>query len=100
MAFYRDLEQWVGEFRQAEKDGETLFAAVEWILTAPAKNRNSDVYWFMYAAHGLCKDLIPGLTKQQCEDLVQMYDQEFSKKERLAAQDGVYKALSRGARGK
>ena len=100
VAFFQDVERWVAEFRQTEADAETVYAAVEFILAAPSQYKKEDAYWFMYAAQGLCKDLIPSLTKEHCKELAHMYDRDFPKKERFAAQDGVYKALSRGARGK
>lgn len=97
MAFYRDLEQWTKDFRSTAPDGETVYQAVDWILSAPAQHREEPTYWFMFAAHGLCRELIPMLDGRQCAALAEAYDREFPKKVRLDVHKEVYKLLSRGA---
>lgn len=100
MAFYRDAEQWVKELLAACPAEEQAFEAVQFILMESANHRQEDVYWFMFAAHGLCREMIGMLSKAHCAALAERYDKEYPRRERMAAQAEVYKALARGARGK
>lgn len=94
-AFYDAVGEWVAEFAASCPDPVRTVAAVKWILQAPADHRHEDVYWYMYAAHGLIRPLIPLLSEGDCKALAAWYDETFRKKERLPVQQEVYKMLKK-----
>ena len=95
VAFYKDVEQWVKDFLAGAPCQEDVFQAAKLIVEAPAQHRDEDAYWFMYAAHGLCRDLIPLLNVDQRAELLEIYDREYPKRDRLAVQKEIYKLLSK-----
>lgn len=95
MRFYEEAEQWVKDF-QAADETET-FEVVRFMLEAPAEHRGKQCFWFMYAAHGLTRELIPGLTNQHCAQLQAFYDEAYPRRDRLPVQKEVYKRLKKGA---
>ncbi len=100
MAFYRDAEKWMKDFLASSPSEGEAYAAVKFILSAPVGMREHDSYWFLFAAHGLCRELAPQLNQLHCQELVEFYDREFPRRDRMDAQTAVYKALVRGARGR
>lgn len=98
--FFRDVEKWTQQFIASDPEEEQVYAAVKLMLEAPVGKREHDSYWFLFAAQGLCRELIPMLNRQHCQELTEFYDREFPKRDRLDAQAAVYKALVRGAKGK
>lgn len=97
--FYEAVAQWVQEFEAARPDPAVSLAAVRYILEAPlAHEDNKDVYWFMYAAHGLTLNLIPRLTGEDCRVLFDWYDASFPKRNRFPVQQQVWKLLKKGGK--
>lgn len=97
MAFYKDAQKWMTDFMAAAPDSREACQAAEFILSAPVAHRGEDAYWFMYAAHGLCLELIPLLNAAQCARLAELYDREYPRRDRMAVQKEVYKRLRKGA---
>lgn len=97
MAFYKDVEQWVQEFRASGPDSRILFQAVRWILCAAAEHRNQPAYGYLYAAQGLCRELIGLLTKEQCGELLAFYDAHYPRQDRMPVQQEVCKLLQKGS---
>lgn len=95
MSFYEDVEQWVKEFLASGPDAESAYQAVCWILSAAAQHRDQECYWFMYAAHGHCKRLIPLLTSENCGELVRFYDDSYPRRDRMPVQKEIYKLLKK-----
>lgn len=94
--FYEAVESWVGLF-----DGDAAAAreAVRFILGAALEyKQNKDVYWYLFAAHKLTLSLISRLEPTDGKTLFAWYDQSFPKKERLPAQQQVWKALKRAGK--
>ena len=98
MQFYEEAERWLTAFAAQKPDRDAAFAVVRFVLEAPAARRESHCYWFLYAAHGLIRELIPMLDADQCARLRDYYDAEFPKRDRLPVQKDVYKRLKKGAR--
>ena len=57
--FYEDVERWSGVFLSQNPTAEDAEAAVNQILRAPAENRGTAVFWYMYAAQKHAAALIP-----------------------------------------
>lgn len=97
MRFYEAVEQWVAAFAAERPEGEQAYLVVHWILAAPAEHTGKAVYWFMFAAHGLCRELIPLLSPAQCAELRMLYDENYPRRDRMPLQKEVYKLLRKGA---
>jgi len=97
MQFYEDVTQWVQEFLAAEPDKEAAFEAVNWILTTPASHKDSPVFWFEFAAHGLCGELIRRLEPAQCAVLQTFYEENYPRRERMPVQKEIYRLLKKAA---
>ncbi len=97
MAFYEDTARWVREFLDSAPSREAVYTAVRYMLEAPARYRQEPGYWFLFAAQGLTREMIPLLDAQQCAALREMYDETYPKVERMPVHKDVYKLLSKGA---
>lgn len=97
MRFYEDAEQWVTGFRAAAPEQSAVFETVRFMLCVPAEHREEHCFWFLYAAQGLTRELIPQLTGRQCAELRDAYDEFYPKRERMPVQKDVYKLLKKGA---
>lgn len=95
--FYENVDQWVQAFLKENPDEEGAYQAVRWILNAPADHIGEPVYWFMFAAHGHCRALIPLLSREHCAELRELYDDRYPKRERMPVQAEIYKLLRRGS---
>lgn len=97
MRFYEDLEQWAQDFLASAPARAEVHEAVCFILETPAKHRDTPCFWFMYAAQGLTREMIPMLEASQCGQLRQMYDENYPRRDRMPVQKEVYKRLKKGA---
>lgn len=98
MRFYEGVQQWVEAFLKTESDPEAAFQAVRYILREPSLHREENCFWFMYAAHGLTKTMIPLLTPGQCRMLLEYYDKCYPKRDRMPAHNDVFKLLKKGSK--
>ena len=97
-AFYEAAEAWVKEFLAAEPDPDRTLAVVKHILgEALAHENNKDVYWYLYAAHGLTMELIPRLRTEDCGELFRWYDASYPRRVRFPVQQQVWKLLKNRA---
>ncbi|MBR3973148.1 MAG: hypothetical protein IKJ99_04265 [Oscillospiraceae bacterium] len=97
MRFYEGVEQWVQDFLKTAPDAATALEAARVIIEIPASHREGPTYWFEYAAHGLCKDLIGKLDAAGCRELRDFYDVNYLKRDRMPVQAQIYKLLKKGA---
>lgn len=97
MRFYEDVERWMKAFQAGEHDQPAVYEAVRFIMTFPADHREDHSFWFTYAAQGLAREMIPQLTKEQCVQLRDLYDEAYPKRDRMPVQKEVYKLLKKGA---
>lgn len=98
-AFYEAVEAWVKDFLAAQPDAAQTLAAVKYILgEALAHEDHKDVYWFLYAAHGLTLDLIPRLEQADCRELFVWYDASYPRRVRFPVQQQVWKLLKTRAK--
>ena len=98
MRFYEDIEAGIQAFAAASRSPEELFEAVRFMITLPAEHKEEPGFWFLYAAHGLTRGLIPRLTAAQCAGLRDFYDDNYPKRDRMPVQQEVYKLLKKGAK--
>lgn len=97
MRFYEDVEQWTKAFLTGEPRQEAVFDAVRFMLETPAQYRQEHSFWFLFAAQGLTRALIPRLTGAQCTALRGSYDERYPRRDRMPVQKEVYRLLKKGA---
>lgn len=93
--FYDAAQEWTNAFAASGPDAAAALEAVRWILQAPLDHQGEDAYWYLYAAHGLVKPLIPRLGAADCKALAAWYDASFPKKARFPVQQEVLKLLKK-----
>lgn len=98
MRFYEAVQRWVTAFQAEGPEQEAAFEAVRFVLEKPAAHREQSCFWFMYAAQGHIRELIPVLRPEQCAQLRAFYDEAYPKRDRLPVQKEVYKLLKKGAK--
>lgn len=92
-AFYENAGKWTQAFVASNPSAEIALAAATWILEAPAKNRNTEGYWYMFAAMAYADPLVPLLRKEDCKTLTKLLDDLYPKVERMPVQQNLYKKL-------
>lgn len=97
MRFYEDVEQWVKDFLKTGPGSGEVYEAVHWIITTPASHREEPVFWFEFAAHGLCRELVRRIDPAGCAALQAFYDDHYPRRDRMPVQKEVYKLLKKGA---
>jgi len=98
MRFYEGVQQWAADFLKKAPEQEEVFAAVRFILETPAKHREQSCFWFLYAAQGAARELIPLLNSAQCACLREFYDKAYPKRDRMPVQQEIYKLLKKGGK--
>lgn len=98
MRFYEDAEKWTEEFLGAAPGNQEVFEAVRFLLETPDRYREKHCFWFMFAAQGLAREMIPMLGKDQCGQLLAFYEEHYPKRERMPVQKDVCKKLKKGAK--
>lgn len=97
MRFYEGVEQWVQDFLKTAPNAQSALEAARVIIEAPAAHWDGPTYWFEFAAHGHCRDLIAYLDAAGCAELRTFYDENYRKRDRMPVQDQIYKLLKKGA---
>lgn len=98
MEFYETVEAFVDAFLKAQPSEEAVYQVADWIIRTPADYKDHSVFWYMYAAHGLCKPMIPLLSPAHCAALRDFYDGHYPKIDRLPVQRDLYKSLKKRAK--
>lgn len=98
MRFYEDTERWVKTFLSEDPARHTAYEAARILLETPAAFRENRCFWFMYAAQGLARELIPRLSPEQCTQLRAFYDGAYPRRDRMPVQKDVYRLLKKGAK--
>lgn len=97
-AYYQAVGAWVQELIATEPDQETAMAAAVYILETPIAYTGQECYWFMYAAHGHIKPLIPLLSKENCKELGSRLEKCYKKLDRMPLQKELLKMLAKAAK--
>lgn len=93
MEFYECVGQWVEAFLRTQPTPQETAEVVRWILGAAGVNRNSPAYWFLFVTQSHVSPLVPLLEQEECRRIVDWYGTEYSSRERLPAQEEIYKLL-------
>lgn len=94
-SFLEDLEALIREFLEQQPDGEGVCRVTEFILMAPDANREKPTFWYLFAAQKYTAALIPMLSQADCARLFAAYEKAYPAKQRLPAQEKIYKMLKK-----
>lgn len=98
-AYYQAVGTWVEEFLATEPAQEVLMQAAMYILQTPTAYNGQECYWYMYAAHGHIKPMIPLLSQENCAALGSRMEQLYRKRDRMPLQKELLKMLAKAAKG-
>ena len=96
--FYEGVQQMVTDFLAAGPESRDVAAAAKFILEAADLRRETQSYWFCFAAQGHVIPMIPHMNGADCKELVQWYDGIYTKLERMPVQRDMYKKLRKASR--
>lgn len=95
--FYEDVGSLAAEFVQSQPGGQETLEVVRWLLQAPVGHEKKDAYWYLYAAQGHCRDMIPLLPPEGCQEMLAWYGKQFPRSKRLPVQEEIYRLLAKRA---
>lgn len=98
MEFYEAVESFLQALLKQQPSEDVLFDVADRIIRTAADHKGTAAYWYMFAVHGLCKDLIPLLTPAHCALLREFYDEHYPKFDRMPVQRDLYKLLKKRAK--
>lgn len=93
-AFPEQLESMLHQFAAQKPDSEAVTGVLSYIYQIPVLHREpQSAFWMLIAVHGLSKELIPCLNKQDAAALCKEYCKTYRKWERLPVQKEVIRQL-------
>lgn len=98
MEFYEAVESFLQALLKQQPSEDVLFDVADRIIRTAFDQKGTAAYWYMFAVHGLCKDLIPLLTPAHCAQLREFYDEHYPKFDRMPVQRDLYKLLKKRAK--
>ena len=98
--FYEAMEVWCRGFVEKNPDRTTAEEAVRFILETAENYRGKLPYWYMYAAHGFTRPLIPLVSREFAGEMRVWYDKYHSRQDRMPVQREVYRLLKKQERAK
>ena len=93
--FYEQMEEWSRAFLEENPTREQAEEAVAFLLQSAHKYRDHLTYWYMFAAHGFARPLIPLVSPEFAGQLRRWYDIYHPRQDRLPVQKEVYKLLKK-----
>lgn len=91
--FYENLEQWAEEFLAGNPSQEDAAQAVRWILGYSAEHKGGPTYWYSFAAQKHAGGLISRLAAQDAAQILEKFQKDYPKDERMPVQEEIYKLL-------
>ncbi len=99
--FYNRVGTLVQKFLSMSPSEEQVCSLTALVLFSADENRSETLaYWFLYAAQGHARQLIPLLPQGEAASLLQRYDRVYPKRDRYPVQEEVYRLLKRQAKAK
>ena len=96
--YFDAVGAWVTEFLATEPEQDQLMQAAVFLLEEPLVYAGQECYWFMYAAHGHIKPMIPYLSKENCKELGQRLEKCYKKLDRMPLQKELLKLFAKAAK--
>jgi hypothetical protein len=96
--FVVSLDNWLKKFADSTPDSATVRNALSFIYNAHAENRDyQSIYWVLIAVHGLTRNLVPLLNRDDASALLSEYTSAFPRYARLPVQKELLVALKKAA---
>lgn len=96
--YFEAVGAWVADFLATQPEQDVLMQAAVFLLEEPLAYKEQECYWFMYAAHGHIKPMIPYLSKENCLELGQRLEKCYRKLDRMPLQKELLKMLAKAAK--
>ena len=96
--FYDAVGAWVEDFLATAPEQDACMQAALCILETPVAYTGKESYWFMFAAHGHIKPIIPFLSKEDCKLLSDRLLQLYKKRDHMPLQKELLKMLAKAAK--
>ena len=96
--FYEAMGQWCEGFLQKAPTQAEAEEAVTYIFEMSEQFRGKLPYWYMYAAHGFTRPLIPLVSPQVAGRMRIWYNDRNPRQERMPVQREVFKLLKKQER--
>lgn len=96
--FFESMEQWCADFLKKQPTQAEAEAAVSFILETSESYRGKLPYWYMYAAHGFARPLIPLVSREFACRMRPWYNAHNPRPDRMPVQQEVFKLLKKQER--
>lgn len=96
--FYGAMEVWCRAFMEKKPSREEAEEAVRFILETSEAYRGKLPYWYMYAAHGFARPIIPLVSAEFAREMRVRYNENNPRPDRMPVQREVFKLLKKQER--
>ena len=97
-AFYEAMEAWSEDFAARGPSQAEAEEAVTYIFEMSEKFRGKLPYWYMYAAHGFTRPIIPLVSPEFAGRMRVLYNERNPRPDRMPVQREVFKLLKKRER--
>ena len=98
--FYEAMGVWCEEFLKKNPSQGEAEEAVRYILETSESYRGKLTYWYMYAAHGFTRPIIPLVSPQFAAHMRVWYNERNPRPDRMPVQREVFKLLKKQEKAK
>lgn len=94
-SFYKVMEKWSKAFVEQNPTQAQAEEAVRFIFETTEEYRDTIVYWYMFAAHGFTRPLIPRVSREFAAEMLAFYNTHYPRHYRMPVQQEVFKLLKK-----
>ena len=98
--FYEAMETWCEEFLRKNPTQAEAEEAVRYIFEMSEAHRGKLPYWYMYAAHGFTRPIIPLVSAAFAARMRVWYNERNPRPDRMPVQREVFKLLKKQEKAK
>ena len=99
-AFYESMEGWCEGFLAKKPSRAEAEEAVRFIFETSEAYRGKLTYWYMYAAHGFTRPIIPLVSAEFAKEMRVWYNERNPRQDRMPVQREVFKLLKKQEKAK
>ena len=98
--FYEAMEAWCEAFLEKKPSQNEAEEAVRYIFEMSEAHRDKLPYWYMYAAHGFTRPIIPMVSATFAKEMRVWYHEHNPRPDRMPVQQEVFKLLKKQEKAK
>lgn len=98
--FYEAMEAWCETFLEKKPSRSEAEEAVRYIFEMSEAHRGKLPYWYMYAAHGFTRPIIPMVSAEFAKEMRVWYNERNPRQDRMPVQREVFKLLKKQEKAK